>query len=450
MRKLFGTDGVRGIANKDLTPELAYRLGRAGAYVLFKDKNKDKTKVIIGKDTRISGDMLENAMSAGFLSMGVDVLSLGVVPTPAIAHLARELGADCGVMISASHNPVEYNGIKFFDNRGCKLRDEAESEIEKIVLQNDEIQYRAVNEKVGIIKRVENAIELYMEYLLKTTSHNFIGMKIAIDTANGSAYEVAPKLLKQLGAEVFVINDKPDGMNINLNCGSTHLEAIKKLVKETGSDIGISFDGDADRALAVDSKCQIIDGDYIMAICGMKLKKKKELNKDTIVATVMSNIGLDLAVRKENISVLKTKVGDRYVLEEMINNNYTLGGEQSGHIIFLKHNTTGDGLLTAIQLIDTIKEEGKTLEELASVMTSYPQVLVNASVKKENKTEYLRDKEIMEEIERIENSMSGKGRVLIRPSGTEPVVRVMLEGENQKDLEYLATKLAKLIESRLS
>ncbi|MGV8154910.1 MAG: phosphoglucosamine mutase [Alkaliphilus sp.] len=448
MGKLFGTDGVRGIANKDLTPELAYKLGKAGAYVLF--KNKNKAKVIVGKDTRISGDMLENAMIAGFLSVGVDVILLGVIPTPAIARLVRELGADSGIMISASHNPAEYNGIKFFDNRGCKLTDEAEAEIEKIVLEDNSIEYRVENENIGAVKYLNNATELYMNYLLKTVKHDFRGLKIAIDTANGAAYKAAPLLLRKLGAEVYVVNDKPDGMNINLNCGSTHLDAIKKLVKETNADIGISFDGDADRALAVDNKCQMIDGDYIMAICGIKLKRNKELNGNTIVATVMSNIGLDLAVENEDISVLKTKVGDRYVLQEMISNNYMLGGEQSGHIIFLKHNTTGDGLLTAIQLIDTMKEEGKTLEELASVMRSYPQILVNARVKNENKNAYLDDEVIAKKIEEIESSMSGKGRVLIRPSGTEPLVRVMLEGENQKELEYLATKLAKLIENRWS
>ncbi len=448
MEKLFGTDGVRGIANKDLTPELAYKVGRAGAYVLF--KNKDKVKVIIGKDTRISGDMLENAMIAGFLSIGVEMISLGVIPTPAIAHLVRELGADAGIMISASHNPAEYNGIKFFDSRGCKLSDDTEEEIERLVLQNDVTLDRAYNEKIGVVKRLENATELYMDYLLTTVKHDFVGIKIAIDTANGAACKSAPILLRKLGAEVYVINDKPDGMNINLNCGSTHLDAIQRLVKETNADIGISFDGDADRALAVDNKCQMIDGDYIMAICGMKLKRNNKLNENTIVATVMSNIGLDLAVKKEGIEVIKTKVGDRYVLEEMMNNNYMLGGEQSGHIIFLQHNTTGDGLLTAIQLIEAMKEEGKTLEELASVMTSYPQILANARVKNENKNAYLNDEVITKKIEEIENSINGKGRVLIRPSGTEPLVRVMLEGENQIELEYLATKLAKLIESRLN
>ncbi|MBN4070000.1 MAG: phosphoglucosamine mutase [Alkaliphilus sp.] len=448
MGKLFGTDGVRGIANIDLTPELAYKLGKASACVLF--KNKDKTKVIIGKDTRISGDMLESAMVAGLLSVGVDVISLGVIPTPAIAHLVRELGADAGIMISASHNPAEYNGIKFFDSRGCKLSDDTEAEIEKLVAQNDDSLNRSNNERIGVVNRNENATELYMDYLLKTVKHDFVGMKIAIDTANGAAYKSAPMLLRKLGAEVYVINDKPDGMNINFNCGSTHLDAIKNLVKETNADIGISFDGDADRALAVDNKCQMIDGDYIMAICGMKLKRNKKLNENTIVATVMSNIGLDLAVKKDDIDVIKTKVGDRYVLEEMMNNNYMLGGEQSGHIIFLQHNTTGDGLLTAIQLIEAMKEEGKTLEELASVMTSYPQILVNARVKNENKNAYLNDEVIAKKIEEIESSVSGKGRVLIRPSGTEPLVRVMLEGENQIELEYLATKLAKLIESRLN
>ncbi|KAB3531288.1 phosphoglucosamine mutase [Alkaliphilus pronyensis] len=447
MGKLFGTDGVRGIANKDLTPELAYKLARVGGFLLL--SNKEKGKVVIGKDTRISGDLLETAMISGFLSMGIDVISLGVIPTPAVAYLTRYLNADCGVVISASHNPAEYNGIKFFDHRGFKLPDDVESEIEDYILNDKEVPYRALKEKVGNLSYLTDAADKYINYLKTTIKHSFTGLKIALDVGNGAAYHVAPKLFKELGAEVFVANDSPNGLNINLGCGSTHPEVLQRLVVEVSADMGITFDGDADRAIAVDEKCQILDGDHIMAICGTRLKKHKALKKDTIVATVMSNIGLDIAMKEKGLSVTKTKVGDRYVLEEMIKDGLSLGGEQSGHIIFLEHNTTGDGLLTALQLIDTIVEEGKPFSDLAGIMTSYPQVLVNAKVNKDKKEAYLNDEVIASEINRIEELMQGQGRVLIRPSGTEPLVRVMLEGQNQEELSTLATNLAKMIESRL-
>lgn len=448
MGKLFGTDGVRGIANRDLTPELAFQLGRAGAFVLLKE-HKD-AKVVIGKDTRISGDLLESAMIAGFLSMGVDVMTLGVIPTPAVAYLTRHFKVDCGVMISASHNPAEYNGIKFFNHQGYKLPDELEDEIESYILGDKKIDFRAEGDKVGRLTHIHNAVEHYINYLKSTIQHDFKGMKIAIDAGNGAVYEAAPKLFRELGAEIHVINDRPDGININLNCGSTHPEVVQQLVSDVGADLGISFDGDADRVIAVDDKCQIIDGDHIMAICGNKLKKHGKLKKNTIVATVMSNIGLDIAMKERGCNVLKTKVGDRYVLEEMIKGGYSLGGEQSGHIIFLDYNTTGDALLTALQLIATVKEEGQSLSTLSSMMTSYPQILVNARVRNENKQAYMKDEVIVSEINKIENLMSGQGRVLIRPSGTEPVVRVMLEGKDQEHLNELATNLAQIIETRLS
>ncbi|SDK90584.1 phosphoglucosamine mutase [Natronincola ferrireducens] len=448
MGKLFGTDGVRGIANKELTPELAYKLGRIGAYILLKEKVKGK--VVIGKDTRKSGDLLEAAMTAGFLSMGIDVISLGVLPTPAVAYLTRHLQADCGVVISASHNPAEYNGIKFFNYEGYKLPDETEDEIEYYILKDKDVDKRPEGENIGKVTVLEEAAKLYTDYLKTTIDCDFTGLRIAVDTANGAAYKVAPEVLKELGAEVHVICHEPDGLNINLNCGSTHPETLQKLVKEVNADIGVAFDGDADRLIAVDEKCHIVDGDHIMNICAFNLKKHNKLKNDTVVATVMSNIGLDIAMKEQGCHVVKTKVGDRYVLEEMIAKNYSLGGEQSGHIIFLDHNTTGDGLLTALQLIATMKEEDKKISQLASMMIAYPQVLVNAKVRNENKEAYLQDEVIMKEIEKIEDKMAGEGRVLIRPSGTEPLVRVMLEGKDQEELNQLATDLAKLIESRLS
>ncbi len=446
MGKLFGTDGVRGIANQDLTPELAYQLGRIGAFVLLKDNKKGKA--VIGKDTRLSGDLLESAMAAGFMSMGVEVISLGVIPTPAVAYLTRAMEADCGVVISASHNPAEYNGIKFFDHRGFKLPDEVENEIEAYILKNEDIPNRAVGDQVGKLTLLENAADQYADYLRSTIKHSFKGLKVALDLGNGAAYQVAPKLFKELGAEVYAINNQPNGININLNCGSTHPEVLQELMKEVGADVGITFDGDADRAIAVNEQGQIVDGDHIMAICGTKLKKHGALKQDTIVATVMSNIGLDIALKERGMVVTKTKVGDRYVLEEMLQKGYSLGGEQSGHVIFLDYNTTGDGLLTALQLTDTIIEEGKTFSQLSSMMIAYPQVLINAKVHKDKKDVYLKEPSIIEEINRIEAHLQGQGRVLIRPSGTEPLVRVMLEGKNQEELNQLAAGLAKMIETK--
>lgn len=447
MGKLFGTDGVRGIANKELTPELAYKLGRIGAYVLLKEKVEGK--VVIGKDTRVSGDLLESAMTAGFLSMGLDVISLGIIPTPAVAYLTRHLDANCGVVISASHNPAEYNGIKFFNDKGYKLPDEIEEEIESYILDNKDVEHRPESEALGTVTILDNTVKLYTDYLKDTIKNDFKGLKIAIDTANGAAYKAAPEVLRELGAEVFIIANKPDGININSGCGSTDPGALQELVKEVKADIGLAFDGDADRLIVVDEQGQIVDGDHILYICGSNLNKNEKLKENTIVATVMSNIGLDIAMKEEGCKVSKTQVGDRYVLEEMIDKGYNLGGEQSGHIIFLDHNTTGDGLLTALQIIDILKEEGRKLSELAANMISYPQVLLNAKVKSSNKRAYLHDEVIKKEIKEIEEYMEGQGRVLIRPSGTEPLVRVMLEGKDQRKLEKLAKELVQLIESRL-
>ncbi|KUK74038.1 MAG: Phosphoglucosamine mutase [Clostridiales bacterium 38_11] len=447
MSRLFGTDGVRGIANKELTGDLAYKIGRIGGYHVT--KGKKKPKIVIGMDTRISCDMLEGAVTAGICSAGVDVLYAGVLPTPAIACLIRELNADGGVMISASHNPYIYNGIKLFNSDGFKLSDDLEEEIENVILGGMDIHYYPTEGDIGRKIPLENPMGIYMDCIMKTTKSDFSGLKIAMDCANGAVYGVAPEALKALGAQVFVINNKPNGININVNCGSTHPEAVQNLVKDTGADIGLSFDGDADRLIAVDHNGKIVDGDHIMAICGNYMKKMGKLKNNTIVGTVMSNMGLDICLKERGIAIIKTQVGDRYVLEEMRQSGFTLGGEQSGHIIFLDYNTTGDGLLTAVQLISALVEQNKTLTELSSIMYDYPQVLVNASVKNENKKLYLEDKIINQSIIGLELEFEGKGRVLIRPSGTEPLVRVMIEGENEFEIRQKAVDLSKLIESRL-
>ncbi|WP_427339955.1 phosphoglucosamine mutase [Caloranaerobacter sp. DY30410] len=448
MGRLFGTDGVRGIANKELTPELAFKLGRAGAYILTKGK-KD-AKIVVGMDTRISGDMLEAALISGICSVGVDVLSVGIIPTPGVAYLTREYNADAGIVISASHNPVEYNGIKFFNSKGYKLNDEIERNIEKIILDNIEIPASPTGENIGRVKRVEDGQRKYIDFLKSTIDVDLKGLKVAMDCGNGAAYKIAPTVFEELGAEVVVIHNMPNGININVNCGSTNPEQVQKLVLETGADIGLSFDGDADRLIAVDENGKIVDGDHIMAICGISLKERNKLKGNTVVATVMSNMGLDICLKEKEIEIVKTKVGDRYVLEEMLNKGYSLGGEQSGHIIFLDYNTTGDGILTALQLTSVVKNKGKKLSELAKIMTTLPQVLVNAKVPNDKKKKYLEDEMIRREIEKIEESLKDTGRVLIRPSGTEPLVRVMIEGKNEEEIKEMAQSLAKLIEERLN
>ena len=447
MGKLFGTDGVRGIANKDLSPELAYKLGRVGGY--FLTKGKKRPRMVVGMDTRISGDMLEGALSSGLNSAGVDVLYLGILPTPAVACMIRILNADGGVMITASHNPVEYNGIKFFNEQGLKLTDEMENSIEEYILNNLDIDYLPVAGEVGRKIRIENPLRKYMEFLKSTVDVDLKGLKIAVDCGNGAAYKAAPELLQELGAQVYVIHNDPNGININVNCGSTKPDEIQKLVLETGADVGLSFDGDADRMIAADENGNIVDGGHVLAICGVHIKEKGRLKSNTVVGTVMTNMGLDLCLKNENINIIKTKVGDRYVLEEMLNGRHSIGGEQSGHIIFLDYNTTGDGILTAIQLLSVMKETSSKLSGLAGIMKVMPQILVNAPVAEEKKELYLDDEVIRNKIEEIENHFDGSGRVLIRPSGTEPLIRVMIEGENQAELETYAHELAKLIEDRL-
>lgn len=449
MGKLFGTDGVRGIANKELTIELAFLLGQAGAYALTKEF-KHKPTILIGRDTRLSGEMLSAAMIAGICSVGADAMSMGVMPTPAVSYLTREYGADAGVVISASHNPVEYNGIKFFNREGYKLSDAIEEEIEKLVLSgNKGINFPTGTDIGRHIARTE-CIYDYMRFAKRQIDTTLEGIKIVIDCANGASYVSAPEALRDLGAEVFIIHNEPDGTNINKMCGSTHMGDLQSYVKQVGADIGLAFDGDADRCLAVDEKGEIVDGDKIMAICGLHMKEKGTLRKSTIVATVMSNLGFFIMGKNNGLAIKQTGVGDRYVLEEMIKNDFNLGGEQSGHIIFLDENTTGDGLLTALHLLEVMKDTKKALSNLASCMEVLPQVLVNAHVSNACKHAYKDDVEIQSAIKELESKFMGEGRVLIRPSGTEPLVRVMIEGKDIKQLEFEANKLADMIEQRLS
>ncbi len=449
MGRLFGTDGVRGVANSELTPELAYKVGRAGAYVLTCEK-AHKPRILVGRDTRISGGVLEAALVAGICSVGAEAVLAEVIPTPAIAYLVRTEKFDAGVMISASHNPFEHNGIKYFGGSGYKLSDEIEERIEAIILDNAEEIKSPTHEEIGIVSKGDGLCEKYIEFAKSTVNVDFKGIKIAIDCANGASSVTAEKALKGLGAEVFVINNTPNGVNINDNCGSTHMEELCDYVKHNNVDLGLAFDGDADRVLAVDENGEIVDGDKIMSICAMEMRKEGSLKKDTIVATVMSNLGLFVMGEEQGLNIEKTKVGDRYVLEEMLKNDYSLGGEQSGHIIFLEHNTTGDGLVTGLQLVAILKKSGEKLSKLAGVMQTYPQVLINAKVKTENKNRYTEDEEICAKIREIEEEFKGCGRVLIRPSGTEPLVRVMIEGKNQELITERANALADLIIKKLS
>ncbi|MDR1774125.1 MAG: phosphoglucosamine mutase [Clostridioides sp.] len=450
MRKYFGTDGVRGIANSELTCELAYKLGRAGGYVLAKKQNKDNVKVVIGKDTRISGDLLESALIAGMMSVGCDVITVGIIPTPGVAYLIKKLNADLGVVISASHNPFEYNGIKFFNEKGYKLADDIEMQIEYYIDNINEIDYYPVGDRLGKKQSRHEYKREYIDYLKSIVDVDLSGLRVVLDCANGASYKIAPTVYKELGADLIVINNEPDGININNNCGSTSTKSLCETVIRQNADLGLAYDGDADRLIAVDEKGNVIDGDHLMVMSAINLKNKGKLAEDTLVITVMSNIGLRIACQNHGINLAVTNVGDRYVLEEMIKKGYNLGGEQSGHMIFLDHNTTGDGILSSLMVSSIVKETGKKFSEIAEVMTQYPQVLVNAKVKNENKNSYMEIEEIKNEIERIENLLDGEGRVLIRPSGTEPLVRVMLEGKEEGQLKELATNLANIIVEKLS
>jgi phosphoglucosamine mutase (EC 5.4.2.10) len=447
MGRLFGTDGVRGVANDELSLELAYKLGETVTYTLKKENDK-KPAIAVGRDTRVSGDMLEAALMAGIMAGGGDVYYLGVIPTPAVAYLTRHYGADAGAVISASHNPMEFNGIKFFNGDGFKLPDEVEDDIEAGLEKNG--CCRPTGMEIGRRYDMKDAEEVYIDFLKSVEELDIKGMKIAIDSANGASYRVAPALFRTLGAEVRVINNVPTGFNINHGCGSTHIEALQEYVRETGADIGLAFDGDADRLIAVDEKGNEVNGDRIMAICGLDLKERGLLSKDTVVATVMSNLGLEVALKEHGIKLIRTRVGDRYVLEEMKRHGYSIGGEQSGHIIFLESSTTGDGLITAMKLLGALKRRGRTLSELAGMVPDFPQVLVNARVANNKKEFYVEDEVILSEIRRIEAHFDGRGRVVIRPSGTEPLVRVMIEGDNLEEVKREAEGLARLIEERLS
>ncbi len=444
MGVFFGTDGVRGVANTELNCPLAYKLGRAGAYVLAK-KNNHKAKIIVGMDTRISGGMLEAALTAGICSVGAEVVSLGVVPTPAVAYLVRLYKADAGVVISASHNPVEDNGIKFFNGDGFKLSDETEEEIEAVMLGDESELPTPIGVEVGRRSVCEKAVYDYADFIAGCADDKLDGFKIVVDCANGATYKAAKLVFEKLGGDVTYLSAEPDGTNINLNCGSTHLDNLRKTVVEVGADIGIAFDGDGDRCLCVDEKGDVVDGDMIMAMIACDLKARGKLKKDTVVATVMTNLGFKLMAKEQGLNVAVTTVGDRYVLEEMLRSGYNFGGEQSGHIINLDKNTTGDGLLTAVTLLMTYKKAGGKLSELASIMEVLPQVLVNARVNNQNKHTYMENDRIKKAVEELEAKFASDGRVLIRPSGTEPLVRVMIEGRDQELITAEAEKLAQII-----
>lgn len=448
MGRLFGTDGARGVANSELTCELAMKIGRAAAMVLT-ESCAHKPKVLIGMDTRASSHMLAAAIGAGLCSVGADVLIIDVVPTPAVAFLVKEYDYDAGVMISASHNPCEYNGIKIFQGNGYKLPDELENEIEEIILDETKLPPVVLGGDVGKISFSSKAVDDYIFHLAMTADGDFKGMKIALDCANGSASVTARALFTRLGAKCCIINETPNGTNINENCGSTHLEQLQKFVVENKCDIGFAFDGDADRLLVVDENGEVVDGDKIIAVCSKFMKENNKLKNNTAVVTVMSNMGFFKFCENNGINCVKTKVGDRYVLEEMVKNGYVIGGEQSGHIIFLDYATTGDGQMSAIQVLNVLKSTGKKISELASEMQVYPQVLINVRVSNFGKARLDKDEEVQLAIREASEELGDTGRVLVRVSGTEPLVRVMLEGEDYNQIKSLAESIAKVIEERL-
>lgn len=448
MGKYFGTDGVRGVANGKLTPELVFRLGRFGGYVLTRNKQGKRPTVLIGRDTRISGEMLEAALVAGLLSIGADVFRLGVISTPGVAYLTKARGADAGVMISASHNPVEDNGIKFFGDDGFKLSDGMEAEIESFLDADEDRIPRPVGAEVGAVQDDLEGGQAYVSYLKSTVQHRFEGLKVVLDCANGAVSRLAPRLFRELGANTIVLAHQPDGLNINEDCGSTHPEAVQRAVLEHRADLGLSFDGDADRLIAVDEKGKIVDGDHILFILAEFMKKKHRLKNNTVVSTVMSNLGFYKALEQKGIETKQTKVGDRYVLEEMLQGGYNLGGEQSGHIVMLDYGTTGDGMLCAIQLLDVMKSESAPLSGLAQDMAKYPQLLVNVQV--EDKSKLAGNPKVEEAIRSVEHRMDGSGRVLVRPSGTESIVRVMAEGPNEQQLESFVGLIVDVIKEELA
>nr|WP_308626438.1 phosphoglucosamine mutase [uncultured Eisenbergiella sp.] len=446
MARLFGTDGVRGVANEELTPLLAMQLGQAGATVLTKE-NEHRPTIMVGCDTRISGDMLANALMAGICSVGANAVYVGVIPTPAVAYLTKKYKVEAGVVISASHNPVEFNGIKFFDGNGYKLPDSMEDEIEALIRGGMHNLELPTGSRVGKIKYRTDAREEYINHAIQSVPVDLSALKIVVDCAEGASYYTSVEALRELGANVVPIHNMPDGTNINSNCGSTHMEELQARVVYEKANVGLAFDGDADRLLAVDENGAIVDGDQIMAVVGNHMKNQGKLKKDTIVATVMSNLGFFKMGEREKIHMEQTKVGDRYVLERMREIGASLGGEQSGHVIFLDENTTGDGLLSALHLLEVMVDTGKPLSELASVMTVMPQALVNAKVPNHKKDKYMEYPEIAKAIDELNGKFAGEGRVLIRPSGTEPKVRVMIEGKDQRMIDEEAHKLADLIQN---
>lgn len=444
MARLFGTDGVRGIANEELTPMLAMQLGQAGAYVLTREK-EHKPTIMVGCDTRISGDMLANALMAGACSVGANCVYVGVLPTPAVAYLTQKYKVDAGVVISASHNPVEFNGIKFFDGNGYKLPDELEDEIEGLIKDGMPGIKFPTGTAVGKVKYRTDAREEYINHAIQAVPVDLSGMKIVVDCAEGASFYTSVEALKELGGSVVAIHNNPDGANINANCGSTHMDELRARVVYEKANVGLAFDGDADRMLAVDENGDVVDGDQIMAIIGNYMKDHGKLKKDTIVGTVMSNLGFTLMGKERGIHIEQTKVGDRYVLENMRENGYNIGGEQSGHIIFLDENTTGDGLLSALHLLEVMVETKEPLSQLSQIMEVLPQALVNAKVPNHKKEHFMDYPEIAQAVQKLEQKFAGEGRVLIRPSGTEPLVRVMIEGKNQNEINQDAKELANLI-----
>ena len=446
MSRMFGTDGVRGVAGTELSIDLATKLGQAGAYVLTEGRGDKKPTILVGCDTRISGGMLANALIAGICSVGADAVYAGVMPTPAVAYLTRKHGFDAGVVISASHNPMEFNGIKFFNRDGYKLPDSMEDEIQRQIESGMADIESPTGEKIGHVKYAFDMDREYVDFEKENVPIDLSGMKIVVDCAAGASYKTNTEVLKELGADLVAIHTHPTGTNINDHCGSTHMEQLAQRVRDEKADIGIAFDGDADRMLAVDENGNMVDGDQIMAICANFMKKQGTLKKNTVVVTVMSNLGFTLMGEREGLHIATTQVGDRYVLERMKAEGYNIGGEQSGHIIFLDSNTTGDGMLSALRLLEVMVTEKKPLSELASVMEVLPQALVNAHVPNDRKTSYNDYSEIREGIRKLEDKFAGQGRILIRPSGTEPLVRVMIEGKNQNEIDRDAHELASLIE----
>lgn len=449
MGRLFGTDGVRGIANKELTPELAMNLGRAAATVLAVNSRR-RPLFVVGMDTRISSEMLSNAITAGLCSVGADVLVLGVVPTPAVAYLIGKYKADAGIMISASHNSAEFNGIKMFSGDGYKLPDVLEEQIEEIVLNEIKSSEALIGGDVGKVTYMNSAIKDYIDHLKSTVPNSLDGLKIAVDCANGSASVVAEELMKQLGAEATILYDKPDGININENCGSTHIESLSKYVVENKMDLGVAFDGDADRCLCVDENGELIDGDQVMAICSLDMKERGRLAKNTVIGTILTNLGFIKYCEANGINFIATKVGDKFVLEEMLLEEYNFGGEQSGHVIFRDFATTGDGELTAIQLLSLVKRSGKKLSELSKVMKKYPQISINVNVTNDGKVKFYTNTAVKESIEIAKEELEDKGRIVVRPSGTEPKIRVMVECNDEELMNKVANEVAETVKNELA